>query len=310
MWQRSLDSSQWRSNMRPWKFALVFVAGALVFGPAFAQPQPVQPPGGGFGGFGFGGGGFGGIGMSAMLASNKQLQDELKMDEEELGKLRDALSKMREDMADLFTKIRDASPDERNDIFKKMGETTTKAVHSVLKPEQIKRLNQIENQQAGFGMFIKADVQKALKLTDDQKSSIEGINENLQKDLRELRGFDPQNQRKRQGLQNEAMDKVEGLLDNTQQTALKDLTGPPFEMRVTAFGGGFGGAGSVPGQIMTSAQQDMLRLTPEQKKQIEEVQTEVDGKLDKILTDDQKKQIKDMKERRPGVRTVPRPPQP
>src|SRR5262245_3047192 len=89
MWRCSVDASQWRSNMRPWRFALVFVAGALVFGPAFAQPQPVQPPGGGFGGFGFGGGGFGGIGMSAMLASNKQLQDELKMDEEQLGKLRD-----------------------------------------------------------------------------------------------------------------------------------------------------------------------------------------------------------------------------
>lgn len=299
--------------MRLWKLVLVLVAGALAAGPALGQPQPAQPPGG-FGGFG--GVRLGGVGMTAMLATNKQLQDELKMDEEQLKQLTDAIAKTREDMADLFAKFRDASADERADMFKKMSETTTKAVHSVLKPEQIKRLNQIENQQAGIGMFTKADVQKTLKLTDDQKSSIEGINENLQKDLRELRGFDPQNQRKRQGLQKEAMEKVEGLLNDDQKTALKDLTGAPFEMRVAAFGGGFGtgggfgGGGSVPGQVMTSAQQDMLRLTPEQKKQIEEVQKEVDGKLDKILTDEQKKQIKDMKERRPGARTVPRPPQP
>src|SRR5262245_5156518 len=296
--------------MRLWKFVLLFAAGLLVAGQALAQPQPAQPPGG-FGGFGGFGGGFGGAGMSAMLATNRQLQDELKMDEEQLGKLRDALAKMREEMGDFFAKVREASPEERTDIIKKMGESTTKAIHSVLKPEQIKRLNQIENQQAGIGMFNKADVQKTLKLSDDQKSSIEGINENLQKDLRELRGFDPQNQRKRKGLQKEAMEKVEGLLNDDQKTALKDLTGAPFEMQVAAFGGGFGGpGGSIPGQIMSTAQQDMLRLSPEQKKQIEEVQKEVDGKLEKILTDDQKKQIKDMKERRPGVRATPRPPQP
>ena len=298
--------------MRLWKFVLLFAAALLIAGPALAQPQPAQPPGG-FGGFGGFGGGFGGAGMSAMLATNRQLQEELKMDEEQLGKLRDALAKMREEMGDFFAKIREASPDERTEIIKKMGETTTNAVHSALKPEQIKRLNQIENQQAGIGMFNKADVQKTLKLSDDQKSSIEGINENLQKDLRELRGFDPQNQRKRKGLQKEAMEKVEGLLTDEQKTALKDLTGAPFEMQVAAFGGGFGGFGTgaaIPGQIMSTTQQDMLRLTPEQKKQIEEVQKEVDGKLDKILTDEQKKQIKDMKERRPGARTLPRPPQP
>src|SRR5262249_24543022 len=133
---------QRRSIMRLWKFVLLFAAGLLVAVPALAQPQPAQPPGG-FGGFGGFGGGFRGAGMSAMPATNRQLQEELKMDEEQLGKLRDALAKMREDMGDLFAKIREASPDERNEIFKKMGETTTKAVHSALKPEQIKRLNQI-----------------------------------------------------------------------------------------------------------------------------------------------------------------------
>jgi hypothetical protein len=299
--------------MRLWKLVLLFAAGLLLAGPALAQPQPAQSPGG-FGGFAGFGGNFGGFGLSAMLANNKQLQEELKLDEEQVVRVREALSKTLDEMVELGTKLRQASPDEWSETAKKMRETSNKAVYSVLKPEQIKRFNQIENQQAGIGMFNKADVQKTLKLSDDQKSSIEGINENLQKDLRELRGFDPQNQRKRQGLQKEAMEKVEGLLTGDQKTALKDLTGAPFEMRVAAFGGGFGGGfgagGSIPGQIMSTTQQDMLRLTPEQKKQIEEVQKEVDGKLEKILTDEQKKQIKDMKERRPGVRSVPRPPQP
>src|SRR5262249_32640969 len=169
--------------MRLWKFALLFAAGLLVAVPALAQPQPAQPPGG-FGGFG--GTRLAGFGITASLAINKQLQDELKMDEEQVKKLNDALAKSRGEMGDLFAKYRDATPEERNDMFKKRSENTIKTVHSVLRSEQIKRLNQIENQQAGISMFTKADVQKTLKLSDDQKSSIEGINENLQKDLREL----------------------------------------------------------------------------------------------------------------------------
>jgi outer membrane protein assembly factor BamB len=58
--------------------------------------------------------------------------------------------------------------------------------------------------------------------------------------------------------------------------------------------GGFGGFGSrtQPGQIMSPGTQDRLKLTPEQKKMIEALQKEVDGRLAKILTDEQMKQFK------------------
>jgi hypothetical protein len=59
--------------------------------------------------------------------------------------------------------------------------------------------------------------------------------------------------------------------------------------------GGFGPPPQ-PGQIMPPFLQDMLKLTAEQKKQLEELQKEVDGKLGKILTDEQKKQFKTMRE--------------
>ncbi|SRR6266851_49374 len=59
--------------------------------------------------------------------------------------------------------------------------------------------------------------------------------------------------------------------------------------------GGFGGPPQ-PGQIMPSFLQDTLKLTAEQKKQLEELQKDVDAKLGKILTDDQKKQLKEMRE--------------
>lgn len=71
--------------------------------------------------------------------------------------------------------------------------------------------------------------------------------------------------------------------------------------------GGFpGGAGGppgrfgppfAPGQLLPPFLQERLKLTDEQKKQLDELQKEVQGKLDKILTEEQRKQLKDMQSR-------------
>jgi outer membrane protein assembly factor BamB len=65
--------------------------------------------------------------------------------------------------------------------------------------------------------------------------------------------------------------------------------------------GGIGGPGSrgpggEPGQILPEPVKDRLKLTDEQKKQIEDLQKDADGQLDKLLTDDQKRQLKDMRD--------------
>jgi hypothetical protein len=70
--------------------------------------------------------------------------------------------------------------------------------------------------------------------------------------------------------------------------------------------GGFGGPGGgpgrffggppQPGQVMPDFLADMLKVTPEQKKKIDELQKDVVARLDKILTEDQRKQIRGMKE--------------
>jgi hypothetical protein len=64
-------------------------------------------------------------------------------------------------------------------------------------------------------------------------------------------------------------------------------------------GRGFGGPPQ-PGQIMPVFLQNMLELTEDQKKQLEDLQKEVDAKLAKILNADQKKQLEEMRQRGPG----------
>jgi Spy/CpxP family protein refolding chaperone len=65
--------------------------------------------------------------------------------------------------------------------------------------------------------------------------------------------------------------------------------------------GRFGGPPR-PGQILPDFLQEQLRLTDDQKKQVAELQKDVDAKLDKILTAEQKSQMKEMRERGPGGR--------
>jgi spore coat protein CotH len=63
--------------------------------------------------------------------------------------------------------------------------------------------------------------------------------------------------------------------------------------------GGFGMRMPRPGEVMPAPLQEMLRLTEAQKKQLAALQKDVDGKLAKLLSGEQNKQLKDMRERGP-----------
>ena len=65
-------------------------------------------------------------------------------------------------------------------------------------------------------------------------------------------------------------------------------------------GGGFGMHGGAPGQIMPVFLQDRLKLTDDQKKAVADLQKDVDAKLDKMLNDEQRAELKKMKEAGPG----------
>lgn len=120
-------------------------------------------------------------------------------------------------------------------VSKEFNDDATKALGEVLKPEQVKRLKQIELQQRGSRAFVDEEVQKALKLTDEQKEKIKGIAEESGKQMRELFGGGQGNReeafKKMQSLRKETNDKVQAVLSDDQKKAWKELTGEPFEVR-------------------------------------------------------------------------------
>ena len=66
-------------------------------------------------------------------------------------------------------------------------------------------------------------------------------------------------------------------------------------------GGMMGGPPPRPGEILPMMLRRNLKLTAAQSKQLDDLQKEVDAKVEKILNDDQKKQLKAMRQRRPGM---------
>jgi len=138
------------------------------------------------------------------------------------------------------------------------------------------------------GQLLPPFMQDELKLTVEQKKQ----NDDLQKEI---------------------TGKLDKLLTEEQRKQWKEMSqrgpgGPPGGFAPPGdFGGGRGGPGgpgffgfSPPGQLMPSFLQDELKLTVEQKKQLDDLHKEAAGKLDKLLTEEQRKQWKEMSQRGPG----------
>jgi Spy/CpxP family protein refolding chaperone len=208
---------------------------ALSVGLAVVLAGPVLAQRGGGGGFGRGG--FG------MLLQNEGVQKELKLDDDTKTKVKEAVTKVSDAHKDEFAKIRDLPQDERRskmeELSKTTNEETLKAVGDILTKDQLKRLKQIELQSEGTRAFTRAEVVKALSLTDEEKDKIKEINDDVAKQMQDLRGGGGGgnrggNMEKIQALRKESMEKLMGVLTADQKKTWKDMTGDPFTV---TFGG-------------------------------------------------------------------------
>jgi outer membrane protein assembly factor BamB len=116
------------------------------------------------------------------------------------------------------------------------------------------------------GQVLSPFLQQMLMLTDEQKKQVKE-------------------------LQKEVDDKLGALLTDEQKKQMKEPPQAPGR-------GGFGGFGGFPqpGQILAPALQERLKLTAEQKKQLDEQQKKVDTRLAKILSEEQNKHVKEMRQ--------------
>jgi hypothetical protein len=223
------------------RVVLVLGLALLLAVPAFAQQRQRGGRGGGRGGFGLAG-----------LISNESVQKELKLDSDQVQKATAAVQEVREKHQGDFAGLQDLSQEERREkmaaMTKTIDEETAKALHGILKPDQIKRLKQIELYNRGVNAFTDPDVQKALSLTSEQKEKIKTIAADAQEEMRGLRGQGGQGgdraeaQKKMAEFRKHTMEKVMAVLNGDQKDKWKEMTGTPFEVQMQ--GGRRRGAGN------------------------------------------------------------------
>lgn len=216
----------------------LFIVSALAIGiVGIAQAQQA--------GIGFGS-------RTQMLVTNKAVQEELKLSNEQVAKVKDwanrfkdTAQKIRKDKgvdfnapggfnAELIEKLLAANVEIDRVAYKELGD--------LLKPDQIKRLKELHRQLAGFQAFSDADVVDALKLTEAQKTAILGLGADLIKERRDLMkevglggkgGLDPEKLRslrtKTQVLEKEYVAKAVDKLNEDQKKTWTSLIGTPFD---------------------------------------------------------------------------------
>jgi ethanolamine utilization protein EutA (predicted chaperonin) len=192
---------------------------------------------------------------ATLLSTNKSVQEELKLSDAQKEKLTKITEKFLADM-------KDAAKDK--DAAAKVRETRDTAVAEVvkdLKAEQKKRLMQIfvqvnMNTEGGKGVpvgnpllvFASEDVQKELKLNDDQKTKIKKLVSDTEADVKEIRkGIvkgDKDSQKaateKIATLNKDAVEKItgeKGILTDDQKKIFKDLPGEKFAIKFETPGG-------------------------------------------------------------------------
>lgn len=185
-------------------------------------------------------GGFGGGGGGAMLVGNKSVQAEIKATEEQTSKLNTLAEELRGKQREAFQGFQDLSQEERQEKMREFQKTVAadinKGLAEILKPEQVKRFHQIQAQQVGVqGSAMTPRLADALKLTDDQKSKIRDINQEMMQAMGDLRQ-EFQNDRegamkKMAELRKTTSEKAVEILTAEQKATWKDLTGEPFEVK-------------------------------------------------------------------------------
>jgi Spy/CpxP family protein refolding chaperone len=241
--------------------ALSIAAGAQREGDRGQRPD--GPPGGGPPGGGpppggpgmFGGPGGGALsGQYGRLLNSPTVQKELGLTEAQQTKLKEVSEKSRAGMREMFSGMRGLNEEQSRAKWEELGkkmqtrlEESTKSIEAILQPNQFQRLRGIALQMAGAQAFSDTQLQKDLKLSEDQILEIGLINENTSK---QMRGLFPAPGRRGQG-----GDRGEGG-DRGQRGERRD-----FEAMRTKID-----------EIRKSAEKEILdELTAEQKASLEQL---------------------------------------
>ena len=203
--------------------ALIAVVFSIVAPVAMAQQQPSKPlPG-------------------MALLDDPQVQRELKLDEAQIAAIRAGTVRIGDEARNMIHSLRNATAARKQDrhveLQKFVIEANQKLVIGTLRPEQLTRLSQIENQIRGWLAFEDPGVQKFLNLSTEQKAKVAAFQAESIEAAKSLGRAFPNDAATRKARLAEAERSIRvralAILDGDQQLIWKKLTGEPFAFQAT-----------------------------------------------------------------------------
>ena len=218
-----------------------------VLAQGFRGPGPGGPRGPGFGGPGSGD-----PLASAALIGLAEVQQELKLTDEQKPKIADELRKMQEQTRSVFEsfnpqEIVTLEEKERDERFAKMRtkmddvtKQTSELLGKILDKQQSARFAELQLQRGGVGALVREDIAKQLKLSDEQRAKLREL-------IEQNPPFPPPTPDQRKKIETDSV----ALLSDSQKDQWAKLKGADFKFPEQGFGfgppGGFGGPGGGPG---------------------------------------------------------------
>jgi hypothetical protein len=170
-----------------------------------------------------------------LLLNDADVRKELNVTDEQTKKLQQDFKAVRDDVLGKYRNYKapnaaDAAA-KASEALEKIYDQSDKSIAKVLTAEQAERLKQIDRQQRGL---LAQGTRKALQLTAEQTQQIQKIQDDLDKDYRQVTRKFALDRKSRvaswQELRKQAVDKEIDVLTAEQRKLWKDLSGEPFDL--------------------------------------------------------------------------------
>jgi hypothetical protein len=188
-------------------------------------------------------------GMQPGLLNVTVVQEDLKLSDEQKSKAATLAEESQAKMRDMFQTLREASQEERQEKMREFASENEKGIKEILDEKQMARFKQISLQAQGVRAFMNPDIQEKLKISEDQKGSMQSIMEDMQGQMRDIfqeaAGDRQAMQEKMATLQKETFSKVKELMTEDQKKAWGEMIGTPIELPAMGGGGRRGGPPAV-----------------------------------------------------------------
>ena len=176
----------------------------------------------------------------AFVVYRDKVQEELKLSEEQKGKLLQTFPDHLHETKKVFEKVKDLKSAEREKEMQEHRQKSDQKLSALLKEvldaKQLERLSQLQLQQAGaFVLLGRNEAFRKLKITDEQRQRFMAVVQEMQKKIEPLikeaqSGGDPQEIRpKIMKIRKDHEGKIEALLTDAQKKQWKEMLGKPFD---------------------------------------------------------------------------------